>query len=95
MDNLLQIISIAFLAEAIWENLKMIWQEGKVSIDRIGALVVSIIVSMVTKIDIFNLLNFGISIPLVGSFLTGILISRGANFIHDLMSKINSLGNGK
>ena len=91
MNNFLQIIVIALLAETIWENLKMVWQEGKISIDRIGALIVSIIVSMATQIDVFAILNFGIAIPFIGSFLTGILISRGANVIHDLLNKIEKL----
>jgi hypothetical protein len=93
MENLLQITAIAILAEAGWENLKMIWQDGKVSIDRIGALIVSIVISMATQLDVFAILNFGISIPFVGSFLTGILISRGANFIHDLLNKIQTISN--
>ena len=93
MENLLQITAIAILAEAVWENLKMIWQDGKVSIDRIGALIVSIVISMATQLDVFAILNFGISIPFVGSFLTGILISRGANFIHDLLNKIQTISN--
>lgn len=93
MENLLQITAIAILAEAVWENLKMIWQDGKVSIDRIGALIVSIVISMTTQLDVFAILNFGISIPFVGSFLTGILISRGANFIHDLLNKIQTISN--
>lgn len=91
MDNFLQIIVIALLAETIWENLKMVWQEGKVNIDRIGALIVSIVVSMATQLDVFAILNFGIAVPFVGSFLTGILISRGANVIHDLLNKIEEL----
>ena len=91
MSNFLQIIVIALLAETIWENLKMVWQEGKVNVDRIGALVVSVIVSMATQLDVFVILNFGIAIPFVGSFLTGILISRGANVIHDLLNKIEEL----
>lgn len=91
MSNFLQIIVIALLAETIWENLKMVWQEGKINVDRIGALVVSILVSMATRLDIFAILNFGIIIPFVGSFLTGILISRGANVIHDLLNKIEEL----
>lgn len=93
MENLLQITAITILAEAVWENLKMIWQDGKVSIDRIGALIVSIVISMATQLDVFAILNFGISIPFVGSFLTGILISRGANFIHDLLNKIQTISN--
>ena len=91
MSNFLQIIVIALLAETIWENLKMIWQEGKLNVDRIGALIVSIVVSMATQLDVFAILNFGIAIPFVGSFLTGILISRGANVIHDLLNKIEEL----
>ena len=91
MSNFLQIIVIALLAETIWENLKMVWQEGKVNVDRIGALIVSIVVSMATQLDVFAILNFGIAIPFIGSFLTGILISRGANVIHDLLNKIEEL----
>lgn len=90
MDKLLQVVVISLLAEAVWENLKMIWQDGKISVDKIGALIVSIIVSMATQIDLFSALNFGIAIPFVGSFLTGILISRGANVVHDLLNKIQT-----
>ena len=93
MNSFLSVIVIALLAETIWENLKMVWQAGKINIDRIGALVVSIIVSMATQLDIFSILNFGITIPFVGSLLTGILISRGANVIHDLLNKIEELTN--
>ena len=95
MNNFLQVIVIALLAETIWENAKAVWQEGKVSIDRIGALIVSIIVSMATQLNIFAILNFDITVPFVGSFLTGILISRGANVIHDLLNKIQELTNKK
>ena len=95
MGNFLQVIVIALLAETIWENAKAVWQEGKVSIDRIGALIVSIIVSVSTQLDIFAILNFNIAIPFVGSFLTGILISRGANVIHDLLNKVEEITNNK
>lgn len=91
MDNFLQIMVIALLAETIWENLKMVWQEGKVNVDRIGALIISIVISVATQLDVFAILNFGIVVPFVGSFLTGILISRGANVIHDLLNKIQEI----
>ena len=44
MENLLQVVVIALLAETVWENLKMIWQNGKFNVDRIGALIISIII---------------------------------------------------
>lgn len=91
MSNFLQVIVITLLAETVWENLKMVWQNGKISIDRIGALIISIIISVATQLDIFAILNFGIALPFIGSFLTGILISRGANVVHDLLSKIEEI----
>lgn len=92
---MLQIIILALLAEAIWENLRMIFENGKFNWNRLGALIVSIIVAVGTQTDLFQLLNFNIFIPVLGSVLTGILISRGANVVHDLFKKIQSLSEGE
>ena len=86
--SIVTIITIALLVEAIWETLKMTWQEGKININTIGALIVGIAVSILAKIDIFAMQGISLSIPLVGWILTGILMSRGANFIHDLFNKL-------
>jgi len=82
------LVVIALICEAVWETLKMVWQEGKVSVDRIGALAVGLIIAFVTGADLLNLAGIPVTIPYVGIALTGILISRGANFIHDLLKKI-------
>lgn len=84
-----QLVIVAILIEAIWENLKMVWQNGKFSIDKIGSLVISILICILAKIDIFPIVNLSISIPVIGSILTGIIVSRGANFVHDLFNKIS------
>lgn len=86
--SIVTIITIALLVEAIWETLKMVWQEGKININTIGALIVGIAVSILAKIDIFAMQGISLSIPLVGWILTGVLMSRGANFIHDLFNKL-------
>lgn len=88
MDKLTYILVLAFLGEAIWETLKMTWQEGKVSIDRIGALVISILLAYTANLDIFALMGIALSLPILGTILTGILISRGTNFVHDLITKL-------
>lgn len=87
--NLLTIFVLAILAESIWETLKMTWQKGKLCIDRVGALVVSIIITFSTGFDILNCFNIPIKVPLIGMVLTAILLSRGSNFIHDLIVKIS------
>ena len=92
---MIQLIILAFLSEAIWENLKMIWENGKFSINRLGALILSIIIAVGTRIDLFELLKLNMFIPILGSVFTGILISRGANVVHDLLKKIQSLNEGE
>ncbi|WP_414600940.1 hypothetical protein [Clostridium sp.] len=88
MENLFTILIIALIAESVWETLKMIWQQGKISIDRIGALIVSLVICFGIRLDILKLLEINSTIPYLGIILTSILISRGSNFIHDLLVKI-------
>ena len=88
---MIQLIILALLSEAIWENLKMIWENGKFNINRLGALILSIIIAVGTRTDLFELLKLDIFVPVLGSIFTGILISRGANVVHDLLKKIQSL----
>lgn len=91
MENLIILIFVSLLAESVWETLKMIWQNGKLSIDKIGALCVALIITLSTKLDLLDLLSIKSNIPYLGIILTGILISRGSNFIHDLLSNIGTM----
>jgi hypothetical protein len=88
--ELIVLVIIALICEAVWETLKMVWQEGKLSIDRIGALVIGLLIAFVTNCDLFKLINIPVVIPYVGIVLTGILVSRGANFVHDLLNKLQN-----
>lgn len=85
-----QLVIVAILIEAIWENLKMIWKDRQVNLNTIGVLVLSIIVCILTKIDIFPIVGLSLSVPFVGSGLTGIIVSRGANFVNDLFDKLKA-----
>lgn len=87
--SLLNLIITAMLGEAIWETLKMVWQNGKLSIDRIGALIIGIFLSLTTGLDLLELSGIPVNIPYAGMVLTGILISRGSNFVHDLLDNIS------
>lgn len=87
----LTIIILAIVAESIWETLKMVWQDGKASIDKIGALVVALIITLGTRIDIMPLLGLSMQWGILGAILTAILISRGANFMHELLNRITNI----
>lgn len=84
----MQLVIIAILVEAIWENIKMIWQKGKLLIDVIGALGFGILICILTDANIFPIVGISIKIPIIGEILTGIIVSRGANFVHDLFTKL-------
>lgn len=89
--ELAKILILSIIGEAIWETLKMFWQEGKISKDRIGALIVCIIIVWSTDLDIMTTLGIPVKDKIIGILLTGILISRGSNFIHDLFSSVNNI----
>lgn len=83
-----QLIIVAILVEAIWENIKLIYQDKKISVSMIGSLVIAILLCVLGSIDIFPIVGISISIPVIGSVLTGIIVSRGANFVSDLFTKL-------
>lgn len=85
-----QLIIVAILIEAIWENLKMIWEEGKLSINKCGSLILSIVICILANVDIFPIVGIAIQVPFIGAGLTGIIVARGANFVNDLFTRLNN-----
>ena len=83
-----QLIIIAILVESIWENLKMVYKKNKLNVNMIGSLIVSIIVCITARIDAFLIIGIPLTYPILGYILTGIICSRGANFINDLFTKL-------
>ena len=85
----LGIIIIAIIAESVWETIKMVGKNGTFNWDRVGAIVVGVVIAFGTEADIFKMLEMPFKIPYIGNILTGLLISRGANFIHELFRVLN------
>ncbi len=82
------LIVAAILAEAVWETGKLVWQQGKLKIDRVGALVVGLLIAIGGGIDMCELFGLTFTYPIIGQIATGILFSRGANFLHDLFKRV-------
>lgn len=83
-----QLIIISILVEAIWENLRMIWDKNKLNINMLGSLLLSMIICTLAQINIFEIVGINLIVPVIGSLLTGIIVSRGANFVNDLFKKL-------
>ena len=89
MNAFSQLVIIAVLVEAIWENIKRVYSDSKVDTSVIGSLGVSIVVCVSTGADIFPLVGMPLVVPFLGSVLTGIVTARGANFVNDLFTRLN------
>ena len=90
--ELMQILIVSVLVEAIWENIKMIYSNNKISLSKIGSLIISLIICFIGKVDIFLILNVFNNSSIIGIIFTAIICSRGANFVNDIFDKINNRG---
>ena len=75
---------IALLCEVVWESLKLVFPAESIPpwADRLGVMTLAIFVCWGTGSDLFA--HFKILLPYgTGPVFTGIICSRGANFIHD------------
>lgn len=50
-----------------------------------------ILICVLAGVDVFGLLEVDLSAPEVGNVLSGILVSRGASFTHDLWENLKNL----
>lgn len=88
MDKL---IIVALFVESIWETVKLIKKEKGINIDRLGAIIISIIVCIFARLDLFKAFDINLSIDYLGYIFTGILVSRGSNFLHDLLGSVDKM----
>lgn len=85
---------VAIVTEAIWENLKKLFPETVFInsiwdyINRIGSLLTGIGIALLTGVNIFPVIGVSLKVDILGVILTGILLGRGSNYIHDLLSKL-------
>lgn len=89
MEILLQLVVVGFLVEAIVDTMKLVYdREQGIQIPKILSIAVGLVLAFVIQLDILQLLKLTTDIHIVGVALTGILVSRGGNFVNDLFDKL-------
>ena len=86
--ELITLVIVAAIVESTWENLKPIWKTGEIDLNKVGTLVLGVLVAVYAGVDIFEIIGLPLALPIAGAVLTGILVSRGANVVHDLIGII-------
>lgn len=90
-----KVLVLAALIEAIMNTIKPIWETEKRTpqffINLAVGFVVAIGVNVLAGLDLFKLFGIPLLYPIIGTILTGVLLSRGSNFIHDLIKTLYML----
>lgn len=84
MENkTVEITSFAILIEAIitYLNQYFCWQMAL-------SIVLGIVIAVAYKLDLLACFNLKSDIPYTGCILTGILLSRGSNYLFDLLERL-------
>lgn len=90
-NELTKILILSALIEAVitYLNDLIIYSPGKISM--LFSLAFGILIAWAYKLDLPKYFKLKSQPYFIGYILTGILISRGSNYLHDFISKINSL----
>lgn len=86
-----KMIMVAILIEGIVTYFNEFFVSGNMPWQMICSLVLGIITSVSYKLDLPKYLGLKSSITYIGSILTGILISRGSNYLYDLINKLTKI----
>lgn len=86
-----KMVMTAVLVEGIITYFNEFFVSGDAPWQMIFSLVLGIVVAIAYKFDLPKYLNMESNIPYVGCVLTGILISRGSNYVYDLITRITAI----
>lgn len=90
MDNFTAIIAISVVVEGLVSYAKMLVVDRKIEWQIVVAVALGVIFAIAYGIDVFALLGMESIIPYFGSVMSGILMSRGANYIFDMFKTIRN-----
>ncbi len=83
-----KMLIICMILEGIITYVNNFFVSGKLYYQMVLSLIFGIFIAIAYKIDLLKLVGIESEIPYVGSILTGILFSRGSNYIYDLVDKL-------
>ena len=85
------IAAFAVLIEGIISYISEFFVHGSFCWEMFLSLVLGVTIVVAYKLDLPAYFNLTSEIPYVGCILTGILLSRGSNYIFDLITKISGV----
>lgn len=85
---LASLIILALLVEALAETSSLLVVHGEFQWKQLGIMAIGVLMAFMVNADLVKLLGFEEFIPYIGTIFTGLLLSRGSNFVHDLLKRV-------
>lgn len=97
MTGIVLITVLAIVVEAFIEYGKSIGKAfvggaWKTAVTQLVAIVLGVLLCMATGADLFAMIGLVFAWPWLGVVLTGIIISRGANYVSDFVKRLQGAG---
>ena len=90
-DRAFEFVTFAVLVESLITYINQFFIQEDFCWQMTLSLILGIIIAVAYKLDLPAHFNLTSKIPYFGCVLTGILLSRGSNYIFDLFDKFNCL----
>lgn len=93
---LTQWLLAAVVTEAVVELVKNVWEKG-FTVSQVFALAFGQVVAWGGGLDFFAFVGVGghAALHYLGVVVGGLVISRGANYVHDVWDRIGAVGGGR
>ena len=85
------IVAFSILIESLITYYKEFFTGGNVPWEIVVSLILGEIVAIAYNLDLPAYFNLNSKIPYVGCILTGILISRGSNYVFDIIKRLTNV----
>ena len=82
------LILLSIIVEGVITYFKEFFINGEIKWEMAASILLGIFVAVAYGVDLLADMGMQTNIPYVGSILTGILISRGSNYVFDLVKKL-------
>lgn len=100
MNTVVLVLMTAVTVEALVEYAKTVVKavqagQAKTAVTQLAAVLLSVLLCFAAGADFYTALGVEFAWPWVGTLLTGIFASRGANFVSDLIKRLQAVGAAK
>lgn len=89
--ELATILILAITVEALIEYAKLLFVDKAIVWKQVAALLIGVVLAVLAGVDLYGMVGVTFAVPYVGTVLTGIIFSRGSNYLADMVKKMQGV----